>query len=147
MNLRGRLLTSTPVVRTNESFAIEIELQNQGDVPLLVQIENPLALSAKVRDHDGHELSPSFNRIDILTQPRFQTIVPAALFRFPTTANGIPPEATLDLVAVGWRLAPGRYELSVRYDSSQFTGEPVAGQDAHRWAGTLELPPLVLEVR
>ena len=134
--LRGRLVTDA-TVSSGEPFAIDLELENTSAQPLRVTVGNPLALTASLEAANGQAVEPTGARLEVLSSPETVELAPGSRKRHPITGRHEDTAASIDLTTVFWKLAPGRYRLSVRWRSDVPGG----------WTGELSLLPLELEQR
>ncbi len=134
--LRGRLVTDAPV-SSGEPFAIDLELENTGAKPLRLTLGDPFALTSSLETASGQAVEPTGARLDVLSSPETVELAPGSRKRHPITGRHDDTIASIDLTTVFWKLAPGRYRLSVTWHSEL----PGA------WTGELALLPLELEQR
>jgi biopolymer transport protein ExbD len=148
--LNGRLVVGKPTIRSNEQFNLSLELCNNhygGGPWMAVQEGNPFLFEARVTDADGKAIRPTMQRADVLYSPKWRVIRP-----FPDERLTIPLSirsidgargSHFDTATNIWKLPPGKYKISGTFASPKefrYRGEGTP------WVGTLELPPIKVEI-
>ena len=142
--LRGRLVVTDASIDASRQLEIFLELENRTSTTVSVQAGAPFPFAPTLRDGAGATVEPTSTRIDLHTSHRWVEVGPSSSVRLPVTQeteDGAAP-AQVDFIGSVYRLAPGSYTLAARYVSSEFLGTP----PGPAWSGTLELPPIPLEV-
>lgn len=139
--LTGRLV----VEAVDEHVRLAVELKNEGVLSYWVTMHSPFTFDLAVKSPDGSEIKPDAERGDITSSPQAAIVPRECRLAMPVTIT--QAGWNLDIVTKLWKLKPGKYRLSGKYEIPGKDKEPRQKGEAYTWQGVLELPEVEIEVR
>jgi hypothetical protein len=127
--------------------SLELRSIHYGGGPwLAVQSGNPFLFEMRVSDATGKPVQPTMQRVDVMYSPKWLIIRPWDRLTIPLTIESLDGArgSHLDTTTRIWKLPPGKYRLGGTFSAPR--------KDRHEekkatfWNGTLELPPVEVEI-